>query len=173
VLEGTVDDWKDLALRTQEFDRFGLEWWTQAIIPLLEEFIDAAQGRVNVQFWRSIYKQENRSGGPYTTGWITAFFPYLKDTRTNHGVLKNPWIVRGGKVLQELLFPDTFSDDHFDIGPTTEAFPGGMSQAPFHWKYYDNDYEMLFLGGFVGIGQDVDTLRLRPEIGWAIQEMIT
>ena len=27
-----------------------------------------------------------------------------------------------------------------------------------------------FLAGFVGVGQEADTLRLRPEIGWAVRE---
>jgi len=29
---------------------------------------------------------------------------------------------------------------------------------------------MEFLGGFVGISQDSQTLALRPEIGWAVLE---
>jgi hypothetical protein len=30
---------------------------------------------------------------------------------------------------------------------------------------------MEFLGGFVGVRQDADTLRLTPEVGWAIREV--
>jgi hypothetical protein len=31
---------------------------------------------------------------------------------------------------------------------------------------------MEFLGGFVGVSQDKDTLAVKPEIGWAIREAI-
>jgi hypothetical protein len=29
---------------------------------------------------------------------------------------------------------------------------------------------MEFLGGFVGVSQDKDTLTVKPEIGWAVRE---
>jgi len=50
------------------------------------------------------------------------------------------------------------------------AFPSGLARAPFVWKYFGQRFEMEFLGGFVGVGQDPATLTLRPEIGWAIRE---
>ena len=34
----------------------------------------------------------------------------------------------------------------------------------------DKTFDMEFLGGFVGVGQDEETLAVRPEIGWAVRE---
>ena len=48
--------------------------------------------------------------------------------------------------------------------------PGGLSRAPFRWEYLDRTFAMEFLGGFVGVAQDEETLALRPEIGWAVRE---
>ena len=47
--------------------------------PILRQFVRASQGDVDRPFWRSLYKLNDQSGSPMITGWITAFFPYLKD----------------------------------------------------------------------------------------------
>jgi hypothetical protein len=171
VLEGTEDDWGKLAERTRELGRFDLEWWTTALMPILDEFIAAARGRVNGQFWQSIYKWDGGSGGPYTSGWIAAFFPYLKDRRTGRPTEMSLWLAQGGEALNKLLYPPVKREPHyFSHRPTTEAFPGGLSRTPFLWNYLGQSFEMEFLAGFVGVRQEADTLRLRPEIGWAIRE---
>ena len=171
VLEGTTDDWAVLAERTRAVGKSGLGWWTEALAPILDEFVAASRGHANARFWQSIYKLDGGSGGPYTNGWITAFFPYLKDWQTGQASHKNPWLAQGGKELQDLLYPPAKSDPHrIGYGPTTEAFPSGWARAPFLWNYLGRSFEMEFLGGFVGVRQQADTLSLRPEIGWAVRE---
>lgn len=171
TLEGTPEDWSMLARRTHQLGQFGLKWWTDILAPLFNEFTAASRGRVNTSFWQSIYKLQSQSGGPYTTGWLTAFFPYLKDWQTGQFTDKNRWLTQGDKKLHELLYPPAnFDPEQFGAGPTTDAFPGGMARAPFQWKYLRQSFEMEFLGGFVGVQQDAETLSLRPEIGWAVRE---
>jgi hypothetical protein len=171
VLEGTLNDWQELANRAQKLEAYGLNWWTRVLVPILDEFVAAARGQRNLRFWQSIYKQNSESGGPYATGWITAFFPYLKDWQTGLATHKNPWLERGGSTLQELLdAPVTENRERWIGGLTIEQIPSGLARAPFLWKFIRSSYEMEFLGGFVGIQQDGSTLRLRPEIGWAIRE---
>jgi hypothetical protein len=172
VLEGASEDWASLAERTRGLGKCGLEWWTEPLAPILDEFVAASRGLANVRFWQSIYKLDGGSGGPYTTGWITAFFPYFKDWQSGRATERNRWLAQGGKQMQDLLYPPAKSDPHrFGHGPTTEAFPSGLARAPFLWKILDYFcYEMEFMGGFVGVRQETDTLRLRPEIGWAVRE---
>lgn len=172
VLEGTTTDWEMLADRVRNIGQFGIQWWTDALAPILDEFIAASRGHANRQFWQSIYKISDGSGGPYITGWITAFFPYFRKWRTTFASEKNCWLVHGGKELEELLYPPAQDedDDEPDRGPTTENFPSGLARAPFLWKYVDRSFPMELIGGFVGVSQEVDTLRLRPEIGWAVRE---
>ena len=119
-------------------------------------------GETDVAFWRSIYKLEEGSGGPYTTGWIAAFFPYLVDRHSGRATMRNPF-------LGTLLHPAD-DEDRFRPGPTTDEFPGALAAAPFIWEYLYQRFEMQFLGGFVGVRQDHDTLRLTPEVGWAVRE---
>jgi hypothetical protein len=82
LLQGTAADWQLLADRTRDLGRFGLKWWTASLSPVLEEFVAASRGNANPPFWRSIYKMDHGSGGPYVSGWITAFFPHFKDAKT-------------------------------------------------------------------------------------------
>jgi hypothetical protein len=163
ALEGTPDDWAQLADRTRGLAQFGLGWWTDALAPVLDQFTAASQGRADVRFWQSIYKLDRESGGPFASGWITTLFPYLKDGQSGLATCRNPW-------LQERTNTAKGSRPQFNDGPTTEAFPSGMARAPFVWDYLGKRFAMEFLGGFVGVAQEADTLRLRPEIGWAVRE---
>jgi hypothetical protein len=61
-------------------------------------------------------------------------------------------------------------DADFGWGPSISSLPSGISRAPFHWDYRDRSFDMEFLGGFVGVSQDKDTLAVKPEIGWAVRE---
>src|SRR5262249_39961453 len=70
VLEGSVADWSSLVQRTEALREFGLRWWTDALRPILAEFVAAAQGAARAEFWQSIYKHRSGSGGPYVSGWI-------------------------------------------------------------------------------------------------------
>jgi hypothetical protein len=186
TLAGTPKDWKTLTERVQAFRKLGLRsWldvlspilklglgsWLDVVSPILEQFSRAAQGHVDQTFWRSIYKLNDRSGGPVITGWITAFFPYLKDFRTRQATVPvSAFFDSRRGNLNAMLHPD---DEHKPVwaeGPTTEQFPSGLSKAPFRWNYFDRSFDMEFLGGFVGVAQDQETLTLRPEIGWAVRE---
>lgn len=133
TLEGTVEDWQDVAHRAQAFAEFDLSWWLTPLQPVLQEFVAAARGEVRPAFWQSIYKFGSYSGGASITGWSIAFFPYLKDQYGN---------------------------------PTR-----GLARAPFKWAFPTREFDMEFLGGFVGVAQDSSTLTLRPEVGWAIREV--
>jgi hypothetical protein len=194
TLEGTPEDWRGVAERARSFVDLDLGWWLDPLGPVLDQFARASQGDVDREFWRSLYKLHDESGGPMFTGWALTLFPYLKDWRTGRATMRNPWLT---EKSQRLPFDDIDVDDTevydmeledievIDIdedseeegepqygpgGPTIESLPGGLSKAPFRWLYRDNTFDMEFLGGFVGVAQDPETLTLRPEIGWAVRE---
>lgn len=158
TLEGTAEDWRTIADRAQQFGEFDLDWWVRPLRPILERFVDAASGKVDRKFWESIYKYEGPkgSGSPRVTGWVSAFFPYVRD---RHGQYhRNPSLGAG------------FSQGRDGI----PAFP---CKAPFEWKIgwppCQMTYDMEFIGGLIGVSQDSRTLCLRPEIGWAVQDART
>jgi hypothetical protein len=161
TLEGTVDDWKSIRQRAEKFAEFDLEWWIKPLIPILDQFVKAASGDVERDFWQSFYKINDMSGGPFVTGWINALFPYIQDCQTKGYTLENHFVDSWSEAMNE----------EFGGGPSTDSFPVGLSKVPFVWKYYDLTFDMEFIGGFVGVTQDQQTLALRPEIGWAVLDV--
>ncbi|WP_438015431.1 DUF4419 domain-containing protein [Sorangium sp. So ce315] len=146
TLEGTAEDYRSIRRRVQALSEYELSWWTEALLPIVDQFIEAIEGRIDVAFWRSIFKRHEESGGPFITGWINAFFPYLE---------------RNG-ALHVNRAVDAMAEQHV---------PSGLSVVPFTWIDRARQHRMEFLAGFMGISQDEDTLALRPAIGWAVREL--
>lgn len=155
-LMGTPDDWRKLRRRTEVLSEFSLDDWTAALLPVLDQFIAAAQGSVDADFWRSFYKMNDRSGGPFVSGWINVLFPY---------------ILGGTHELQFLPNGHAFNwagRASCESGPSTSDFPPSMSGAPVKFEADGDASDGAFLAGFVGISQDPGTHALRPAIGWAV-----
>lgn len=157
TLKGTPDDWYKVIAKTKALEKYNLKWWTDKLIPILEEFVKTAQGKPNRQFWRCIVKKipvdELRGGGcsrempTKLDGWFINFFPYDENGRTPAEVS------REHKMLNELLSVD------------------------FKYKEYDKqghlkrELPMQFLAGFVGVVEDEKTFGLTPQIGWMVREV--
>ncbi len=166
-LEGTPDDWQAIVHRAREFRRFGLDWWVTALEPLLEQFVTAANGKIDQPFWDSIYKWHGSDGSgqePFVSGWVLKLFPYLNPldqdgcsfrTVAEQSFCRNPW----------MTLPPSRGN-----GPAPDRFPHLPARAPFRWNYFETHFEMEFIGGLIGVKQDTQTLCLRPEIGWAVWE---
>lgn len=156
TLDGTPDDWAAIRQRVDVLHEFDLSDWVATIAPLLDRFVDASLGHVDQTFWRNIYKLNESSGGPYITGWLQCFFPYVgkMDRPRRRSPFHTSW--REGM------------DAVFGGGPTTEDLPPGLSSVPFRWRYRTESIDMEMLGGFVGITQDADGA-ISPALGWAIR----
>ena len=173
TLEGSVDDWRSILHRVREFRRFELDWWIDAIEPLLHQFVAAAEGKIDRPFWDSIYKFHGSEGSgkdPFVTGWILNFFPYLNPImhrRSRRAETPGGPRIPGRFVRNEWIHRQRSEES----GPTDDRFPHQPARAPFIWKYFDHSYEMEFIGGLIGIAQDAKTFCLRPEIGWAVWQV--
>lgn len=154
-----MEDWENLRNKTLSLARFDLQWWIDAIEPILNEFVRASSGTVNREFWKAIYKKTDLgSGGPFITGWILTLFPYLDSSIFR----RNPYLTSW----------NTNKSDIFFSGATTTSFPSGTVTTPFIWRFpLDGiEYEMDFYAGFLGVGQDQTSLAIRPVIGWAVAD---
>jgi hypothetical protein len=160
TLEGTPEDWRLIVSEAKQLRQYELAWWIDELIPILEQFSDAAQGKVDETFWNGIFKfipPQGFSGGvPYINGWIIKFFPYLTSLEVK--IRKNPFLNQTSDKQTGLEFED---------------FSGGLSKANFQWQYFETPYDMEFFAGFVGVSQDPKTKTLRPEIGWAVRDKAT
>jgi len=157
-LLGTIQDWKDIRARVRALGEYECSEWVNALGNVLDELVAAAGGRVNVALWQSFYKGEGGSGGPYVTGWINSFFPYVRDSETGRYDVPNPFAVDRGTARGHAS------------GPCTGDLPTGLSRVPFIWEYERLEYRMQFLAGFVGVSQAPDSHAVRPAIGWAVRQ---
>ena len=159
TLEGTVEDWIALKEKAMSLRDFDLSWWTDELSPILDQFVEAASGRVDQNFWSSIYKFSDGSGGPFITGWITTLYPY-RGKRNVRNTFISSWRERKGD--------DALSRSFY--GMTSDSFPPGLCSTPFIWNSLGTECHMIFYSGFMAVSQDPNTLALRPEIGWGVAE---
>jgi hypothetical protein len=118
TLEGTVEDWRSVRRRARALSEYDLDWWVKDLVPVLDELVDTAEGRVDARFWQSLFKLNDKSGGPYVTGWINVLFPYVRDWDEER---RNPHVSSWRKGMTA----------DFGGGPSQRSIPSGLSRAPF------------------------------------------
>lgn len=162
TLEGSQQDWKDLKTYAQEFTKYGLDWWVKELNPIFEEFIAASVGKVNKQFWNSIYMiNPNEEGclGQRANGWSYKFFPYIKTCfECDEGIafMKNP--ILGNKTSTKITFME---------------LPNGISAVSFEWSLPNGGKQnMQLVAGFMGYTMTEETYLVRPYIHWAVLKQV-
>lgn len=166
-LEGTLEDWEQLREKVEGLNEYGLEWWTEHLLPVVDKIISTYKGEVDKVFWYTIYKQWSTHGSgasTYVNGWITTFFPYVNDRKR-----------RSFPNLDELREDASNKDNEQDWGwhgprldGTIEIYdvPNNISCTPFVWEYLGSEIPMSIYGGFAGC--EVDGEYIRPVLGWAV-----
>lgn len=166
TLEGSPEDWAWILQHVESFRKYDLDWWIDGLKPVLQEFVNASNGKIDLQFWEQIYKwNDPGSGNPYITGWVINFFPYTigqdfdYDDKTGKILTDN--VIRRNEFIGK-PYPESRIEAH--------NLPGGFSKADFKWLHYNDVFDMEFVAGFVGVCQDKSNLALRPEITWVVKE---
>ena len=160
-LEGSAADWEKLRDKTESLgNTYEMHWWTCRLLPILDRVARNAAGKDDPELWQMLYKQINGSGGPYVSGWIAEFFPYVGHDKPRY---RNP-------VFGDEPRPREWEQMPWDWCITTGVLPSSLSKVPFNWIHEDKQFRMELLAGFVGFTQDVETLQLRPKIGWAVRD---
>jgi len=168
TLLGTLDDWRTLEDRAEELRPYQCDVWLNSLKNVLRLLREAVAGRPNREFFQSFYKYASHSGGDNITGWIQVLFPYLRDPNdpktTDSNMFFNP-------ATNWTNWPHEVKKDH---GITSECLPSGLCSAPFIWQYFETNYPMEFLAGFVGISQEPADAKIpfavRPAMGWMVRE---
>lgn len=160
TLRGTPEDWRGVQRRFEALASYDLEWWAEAVRPVLAELVRSAEGEVDRELWRSLIKVEDASGGAWVTGWVVKLFPYLLgrgvpgDWDRPEGYIRNPHLhgIEGHP-------------------PTLSSFPEGPGEMPFTWDFLGTELPMAFVGGVFGARQTPGTRVLEPAIGWAVRHV--
>jgi hypothetical protein len=153
-LEGSLSDWQKIKENIQKLRGYNIDNWINSLEPIIDEFINVKNGKINHDFWQSIYKLSGGSGGPFINGWVIKLFPYLNSSSDKPRTNK---------------YMDSEPTENFS-GLKSNDFYIGLSQADFVWDYIGTKFEMEFVAGFIGVVQDKTSLALRPEIGWAVKD---
>ena len=147
-IKGTRQDWvllKDVFNKLAS--RLDMEWWSEQLNPILDEFANAFDGKSDVEFWQRIFKipEQEGCGNEQFNGWFTKFYPYLYDDsefkkRTN-------W--EGGIEFEEL--------------------PKVIASFDIKWYYLGREIPLALTTGFVGIQVDTATGMLKASRGYALR----
>lgn len=164
TLLGTPDDWRSIRTRAQVFSEYGLERWTDALLPVLDQIVRTAEGSVDRAFWQSCFRYESGSGPSMMTGWMVTLFPYFRISK-QAPLMWNEWL-----DWRANLEHSTFSLYNMIHGLSLGMIPGSIASAPVEHTDYRTGVktDLRFLGGLFGVVQDPATLSLAPEAGWAI-----
>ncbi|KAI0760349.1 hypothetical protein C8Q74DRAFT_1295615 [Fomes fomentarius] len=76
TLEGAKSDWEDIHRRLWRLYELGPEpsVWADMLRPILRRFVDAFDGKPDIEFWNHIaYRDGSICGQDSLSGWITAF----------------------------------------------------------------------------------------------------
>jgi len=177
TLSGTPDDWRSIRRRAAVLAEYGLQEWTEALLPVLDKLVETAEGRPDIEFWQSFYRFRGGSGISQVTGWIGVLFPYLKSGRgAGSGELSwNPYMATwwsDWKQAKSVKGQGALSCSDPNLGPSEGHFPSGLCSAPVEFTHMltCKKANLRFVGGMFGVVQDDETLALQPEFGWAIVE---
>ena len=152
-LEGTPADWQKLLEKTQALEKYNMGWWTKELKPILQEFVNAANGKPSRKFWKDIVMEDR------------------PDRVRGGGCSGEPPTEFDGWMLK--LFPDTKNKTFRKTAFRTESLGPEMSHVGFKYVVYDpgtleilEEVDIELFAGFVGVDVDDETGMLSPKIGW-------
>lgn len=183
TLEGTLDDWKQIREAVGFFRQYDLDWWIDAIEPILDECIHVFEGRRNADFWKNIYHVRSESGYEGIDGWIGLFFPYHEiyqrelDGYTQEQIIQ---ILNSDDRKDRALANTVTRHRVWNRNPNLQKSLTDTMSLPLISSHAGissvvlktDDQDFMLHAGFLGVSQDDATLALRPDIGWFVTEEI-
>jgi uncharacterized protein DUF4419 len=165
TLLGTPADWRSVYERAAMLGELDLEWWTRALLPVLDRIVRTAEGHDDPEFWQSLYHHKSSSRGSELTGWIHVLFPYLENQQTG-AVSRNPYLEEWERAYEAAR--TTRKVSHMN-GPYPGSIPSGLASAPVEVTDVRTGvmHRMRFIAGMFGVVED-DAGALAPEFGWAV-----
>jgi hypothetical protein len=150
TLEGTPADWQKVFDKTEALRKYDLDWWVDAIEPILKKFVLASKGKKDKGFWQTMFKYHSvKRYGVHTMidGWIVKFYPYSR----NGNKLGLDSLSSGSNLPDEMV--------NVDLKHIYTDGAGSITATPLElWA------------GFTGLTQNDKDFGLRPEIGWYIRK---
>ena len=171
TVAGNKRDWKIILEKIEMLEKIGLTEWARELRPVISEFVKAADGKPDIEFWKNIYKNATEYNGFYISGWIIKFFPYIKELQSEGD--NNFDETQGGYKREEVYLPNKFmeGDSYLLSTLSTDNFPSGIAKVSIVWinRFKNNTVMMELYAGFFAIRQYEDR-SLEPLISWTVCE---
>ncbi|MFV0538357.1 MAG: DUF4419 domain-containing protein [Dysgonomonas sp.] len=171
TLLGKKEDWTTIYGKLDKLKEIGLADWAEELKPIIKEFINAYDGKVNKSFWGNIYKSATEYNAFYISGWCIKFFPYIIDQEETTWNSSNYDEEKGGvkTTLNYKINPFLKGDNYLLSTLSTDNFPSGLSEIDIVWNnhFKGTSKKMSVYSGFFAIKQ-FDDKTLMPFISWAI-----
>lgn len=172
TLLGNVNDWQEIYDNVDKFKSYGLTEWVDALKPVLNEFLQAAKGNENNEFWKRIYKEVTVYGKYNISGWIIKFFPYFKGVEWPE--YKEGMDPDDYQPTEKFYANEYLKEFDYQLCPfNSSSLPEAYARVNITWRIFDTpttftDKDMELYAGFLGIRQNNETKAIRPEISWAV-----
>jgi hypothetical protein len=178
TLEGAPADWRALREKIELLEPFDMEWWVSSLRPMLDQFVRAADGDIDSEYWQNIYKLKDAYGWQRINGWAARLIPYIRDGVSGAYTVVNPLLEQPFAIQpnEEDAVPQHPIFGMEVTGITSASLPSGLSVVPLKIKSETETREMQLIGGFVGIeqvevGEGTGSHALRPKLGWAVRKV--
>lgn len=169
TITGTKEDWQAIQSKLEMLYGLGLNEWADNLKPIIQQFIDVFDGKMDKNHWNSIYKNASEYNGFYISGWIIKFFPYTKSLDPK-GVYDEK---TGETRVKEIISPNKFmSGSRYELSTlSTDNFPSGVAKIDVLWNdfFKNQSHKIELYAGFFAIKQYPDKT-LEPFISWAVGE---
>jgi len=163
TLLGTVEDWLNIKMRAKrllEFDTTSgyMVKWHVLLDPILQNFVDSANGKPDLEWWNTIVNHLGGGSGPsYLSGWVTVFSVFNNEGNWigSQKTITNDW----RKSLNDTVSPYPIIDSN-DIA---------CSEVTVNVTVDDNgkEYKTMFTAGIGGYVIDGAT-GLMPVSTWSL-----
>lgn len=158
TLTGSLEDWQNLRVRAEHLLTFDgeLAQWGQLLLPVLDQFIETYQGKIDADFWQRIVTHKALSsggGGPWKVhGWAMVFAPFNSEGKYN--------LLPAEVVDRTKMYADVLDDQ---IPETIVTIPVKLKLANGAEK------KLKFIGGLTQPRHN-DDRSVQTNVGWAVVE---
>lgn len=164
TLTGRAEDWQKIRDRVDAIAEYGLADWSRSLIPITGQFVRAALGDVDTEFWQRIYNPADAYGGEVITGWIARLYPYLK----SDGAINRPNPLLDLPIDQPRdRTPNGDRSGYRGPGIRSYNVPAVLSTVTVNVndKFAGDNRAVALHAGLAGVAQDGNGA-LRPVAGW-------
>lgn len=183
ILLGKKEDWVNVYEHTSRLDQYGMAFWTKELKPILQEFINVYDGKIDRQFWQRIYKYREMYMVMEMNGWLSKFFPYFQHAESVSSSEELAIIQQ--RYPEQFEMAEGISTTVYTLNPYLEGdqylfnpidirdLPNSVCEVPIVWNNLfsenpdDQEQQLTLYAGFTGAFQ-YKNYALQPNCGWYI-----